>query len=71
MLRAAGVCSGNSRPECAAVDYLLLDIWQSYSLIRQTAHGEDGARFTRFEKYIHAQKSSGERDAFARLCAER
>src|SRR5271156_4678750 len=46
----------------AAVDYLRSYIWQSYSLIRLTAHGQDGARFTRNEKYIHAQNSGGERD---------
>src|SRR5271156_577677 len=46
----------------AAVDYLRSYIWQSYSVIRLTAHGQDGARFTRNEKYIHAQNAGGERE---------
>lgn len=40
----------------AAVDYLRSYIWQSYLLIRLTAHAQHGARITRNEKYIHAQK---------------
>src|SRR5271155_1378044 len=54
----------------AAVDYLRSYIWQSYSLIRLTAHGQNGARFTRYEKYIHAQNAGGERDRIPTLCAE-
>src|SRR5271168_2329244 len=51
----------------AVVDYLRSYIWQSYSLIRLTAHGQDGARFTRNEKYIHAQNTDGERERIPTL----
>jgi hypothetical protein len=48
-------CAGDAVRRLRAVDYLRSYIWQSYLLIRLTAHGQDGARFTRNGKYIHAQ----------------
>src|SRR5580658_275627 len=62
---------------CGALDWALrpqiicvLNIWQFYSLIRLTAHGQDGARLKRNEKYFHAQNAGGERDRSPTLCAE-
>src|SRR5271170_8516992 len=58
------------RPDCLAGDNFTFNIWQSYSLIRQSAHGQDGARFTRNEKYSHAQNAGGERNRIPTLCRE-